>query len=191
MNKALTGFFKEADSEDKTCLSVSHSVGFGRMAGLTKTKMTEANYPEHNILALDFPSNYFDFCISDQVFEHIEGNPFQAFSETARVIKPGGFVCHTTCFINQIHGVPKDFWRYTPDALSLLAKESGLDVVVANGWGNREVIGLMRSRFRMLPIPNNPSNPLYVLATRNEPDWPIVVWVVARKPLVATVQSTV
>lgn len=62
-----------------------------------------------------------------------------------------------------------------------MAKENGLEVVKVGGWGNREVVGLMKSRFRMRPIPNNPSNPLYVLATQNEEDWPIVVWIVAKK----------
>lgn len=63
---------------------------------------------------LSFNDEQFDFCISDQVLENIEGNPFKAFSETARVVKKGGRVCHITCFINGIHGAPNDFWRYTP-----------------------------------------------------------------------------
>ncbi len=181
MYQALANTFAAFDGLDKTCLALSRSIEFARILGLVQTTIIEANYPEHNILDLNFPDNHFDFCISDQVLEHVEGNPFKAISETARILKPGGFMCHTTCFINKIHGAPKDFWRYTPDALSLLCKESGLHEELVGGWGNREATLLMKPPYRNKSIPDNPTNPLYILATRNEHDWPVVVWVVARK----------
>jgi SAM-dependent methyltransferase len=182
MYKDLKGRLKDFDSSDKLCLSISDSNGLGEVLGLEETKSIVANYPEYQIQSLNFPDNSFDFCISDQVFEHIEGNPFKAFSETARILKRGGFVCHTTCFINEVHGAPKDFWRFTPDALSLMANECGLEVTVLGGWGNREVIPLMNSDFRFSPIPDDPANPIYELATKNEPDWPISTWIIAKKP---------
>ena len=182
MYKELQGRLSNFDSADKLCLSISNSDSLGKILGLVKTKLVPANYPENLIQSLNFPDNSFDFCISDQVFEHIEGNPFKAFSETARILKSGGFVCHTTCFINKIHGVPLDFWRFTPDALSLMAKETGLEVTLVGGWGNREVAPLMSSEFRFMPVPDDPSNPIYELACKNELDWPITTWIIAKKP---------
>src|SRR5690606_2405557 len=125
MYKALGGKFADLDGPDKTCLAISKSKFFGKIAGLQTCEYTEADYPEHNMMSLQFPDDGFDFCISDQVLEHIEGDPFIAFNETVRVTKPGGYICHTTCFLNEVHGVPKDFWRYTTTALDLLAKSSG------------------------------------------------------------------
>lgn len=182
MYNALKNCLAEFDSPSRTALAISSSRLFGEgVLGLRQTQYTEANYPEYNILNLSFEDASFDFCMSDQVLEHIEGDPVTAFRETVRVVKPGGFVCHTTCFINEVHGVPKDFWRFTPDALTLMATLAGCKVVVAAGWGNREAWGLISHGFRLAAIPNDPKHPLNIIATRNEPDVPIVVWIVAQK----------
>jgi len=183
MYRALHGAWRELDSAGKTCLAVSRSGKFVRqILGLATTRMESADYPKHNMLALGFPDGAFDFCVSDQVLEHVEGNPIQAVRESARVLKPGGLVCHTTCFVNEIHGYPKDFWRFTPDALELLAREAGLETVLVGGWGNREAVAIMNSDLRLKPIPNDPANPVFQLALKNKPDWPISVWLIARKP---------
>lgn len=180
MYKNLSGKLAEHDDATKRCLSISKSGPFGRLLGLIKSSYEDANFPEYNILDLSRFRNY-DFCVSDQVFEHIEGNPFKAFQETVNVLKPGGILCHTTCFINPIHGVPKDFWRFTPDALRLLATESGADVLEVGAWGNREAWGLIDLGFRFAKLPIDEAHPLHKLALRNDPKWPIVTWVLARK----------
>ena len=41
----------------------------------------------------------------NQVLEHIGGDPFTAVDETFRVLKEGGIVLHTTCFISPIHAL--------------------------------------------------------------------------------------
>ncbi len=183
MYRALQGCLAEHDGEAKTALAISHSAQFGRgVLGLARTRFTEANFPEHDMASLGFETGSFDFCVSDQVLEHVEGDPFVAFAESARVVRSGGFVCHTTCFINEVHEVPKDFWRFTPRALTLLAERSGCRTVTAAGWGNVEAWALIQAGFRFAPIPTDPGHPLHIIATRNDPAWPIVVWVVARKP---------
>lgn len=184
MYKALQNTFSSFDNTTTECLAISHSEQFGRdVLGLKRSRFVSADYPKCNILDLQFNDAEFDFCISDQVLEHIHGNPFKAFSETARVIKPGGLICHTTCFINVVHGAPSDFWRFTPDALKLMAEDSGLEVKTVGGWGNREAQGLVNSKYRFHKIPEDPKNPIYQLAMRNEPDYPVVTWIVARKPM--------
>lgn len=184
MYKALEGKLKEFDGKDRRCLAISGSASLGQeILGLTQAAYTNANYPEQNMLALKYADEEFDFCISDQVLEHLQGDPFKAFAESARVIKRGGYVCHTTCLINEIHKVPGDFWRFTPDALLLLAKESRLEPVLVGAWGNREIVNVITSaKLRFAPIPDDPNNPIYQLAMTNEADWPISVWIIARKP---------
>jgi SAM-dependent methyltransferase len=181
MYQALGDILAHYDADHKRTLCVSNSTSFADIVGLRKAAKVGANYPQHNILSLGFDSNSFDFCVSDQVFEHIEGSPFDAFKETARVVKPGGYIVHTTCFVNEIHGAPSDFWRFTPNGLELLARSSGCEPTLSGGWGNKEAFPYMDMGFRMRPIPNNPSNPIYKLATRNDPLFPIVTWIVARK----------
>lgn len=161
-------------------LSISHSRKLCDILGLQPTEVVEANYPERNILSLNFSDGAYDFVLSDQVLEHVEGDPQQAVNESRRVLRPGGIVVHTTCFINPIHGVPKDFWRFTPDALSLLCREF-TEILECGGWGNFEAWLLIRDGLRWDGIPHAPWHPLHRIAMKNDPMWPIVTWVVARK----------
>lgn len=177
----LMGMFRPYDGSDKRCLSVSHSTFLTALLGLQNSVVKEANFPEHNMLSLDFPSESFDFCISDQVLEHVEGSPFNAFEESVRVVKRGGYIVHTTCFMNQIHGTPKDYWRFTPDALRLIAEHCDTHILDCGGWGNKNVWGYMELGFRTRRVPSDPSHPICRMAMENDDTIPIVTWVVAQK----------
>lgn len=161
-------------------LSISHSVNVCEMVGLGQTEIVEANYPEHDMLGLDFKDETFDYVVSDQVLEHVAGNPFQAVGETLRVLKPGGVVVHTTCMMLPIHSDPSDFWRYTVDGLKLLVHEQA-DVIAADSWGNRSFLAIEHLGLRYHPVPDNPRHPLHRIAVRNDPSAPVVTWIIARK----------
>lgn len=182
MYSRLLGMLRAYDGNEKRCLAISHSAFLARLLGLKDTYLLEANFPEHNLLSLEFPDDVFDFCVSDQVLEHIQGNPFAAFQESARVTKPGGFIVHTTCFMNEIHNTPKDYWRFTPDALSLIAEQCGVLVLESGGWGNQDVWRFMELGFRTVPVPSDPAHPICQMAMKNNDSIPIVTWVVAQKP---------
>lgn len=143
--------------------------------------VTEANHPESDMLALRIPSESFDFCVSDQVLEHIQGNPIAAFEESVRVTKTNGYVAHTTCFMNEIHETPDDFWRFTPNALKMMAGQCGLTVLDCGGWGNKDVWSFMELGFRTARVPIDPSHPICKMAMKNDASIPIVTWVVAQK----------
>lgn len=161
-------------------LSISGSEDLCRVLGFEGSAVTDASYPEANILDLPFEDGAFDGVVSDQVLEHVEGNPQRAIDECFRVTRPGGFAVHATCFINPIHLAPGDFWRFTPDALRLLVRDHG-EVVEAGGWGNPLVWPYIKAGLRFEPIPHSRWHPLHWLATRDNPKWPVVTWVVARK----------
>lgn len=75
---------------------------------------------------------------------------------------------------------PNDYWRFTPDALKLLSKKLSR-VIDCQGWGNFEAWLLIRDGLRFEGIPHAKWHPLHKLATRNDPDWPIVTWIILEK----------
>lgn len=161
-------------------LSISHSVRLCRQVGLGGCEITEANYPEYNILALPFPEGAFDVVVSDQVLEHVQGDPQQAIHESLRVVRPGGLIIHTTCLIHPIHGAPQDFWRFTPYGLSFLCREAA-EVLEVGGWGNPAVWLLDWLDLRYEPVPESRWHPAHWIATWNTEHWPVSTWVVARR----------
>lgn len=142
--------------------------------------ITEADYPEHNLLALRFPTDAFDFVVADQVIEHVEGSPQRAMDEIHRVLRPGGIAIVTTCLLYPIHEAPADFWRFTPFGLRLLAKPFG-EILDVGCWGNRFAWVLDWLEMHYERLPRAAWHPLAKLARHHEPEWPIVTWLVARK----------
>jgi hypothetical protein len=160
-------------------LSISYSEKLCAVLGLADACITPANYPEVDLLALPFGDGEFHCIVSDQVLAHVSGDPYQAISESFRVIREGGLVVHTTCFINPVNGAT-DYWRFTPDALRLLCVEHGA-VLEADGWGNPYAWIAIALGQRFTPVPEDPQHPFHQLAVYNDAGCPIVTWVVARK----------
>ncbi|MDH6100728.1 methyltransferase domain-containing protein [Anabaenopsis sp. FSS-46] len=168
-------------------LSISHSDYLCKLVGAREEQIISAAYPEYNICDLNFPDETFDAVVSDQVLEHIECYPNQAFNESYRVLKPGGIMVHTTCFMTPFHGDPKfgvsgdqDYWRYTPHGLQFLCQKFS-KVISADGWGNPLMpilggLGLVHK-----PIPHAPWHPLHKLAMYDRKSYSYVVWVIAQK----------
>jgi SAM-dependent methyltransferase len=73
----------------------------------------------------------FDCFIACAVWEHLE-RPWIAAKEVARVLTPGGcfFITTHQCF--PIHGYPRDFFRFSRDALRLVFEDAGLIVDAAD-----------------------------------------------------------
>jgi len=161
-------------------LSISHSGNLVELIGLRPSEIVHADYPEHNVLSLALPDDSFDYVLSDQVLEHVEGDPYQAITECHRVLRPGGIALHTTCFMNPVHGAPMDFWRFTPFALSLLHRNWS-EIIEVGGWGNFQVWSVVHDGIRFDGVPHAKWHPLHQIAVDNDPLWPIVTWIVARK----------
>jgi len=161
-------------------LSISESDVLHGMFDLSQSELVIANYPEYNLIDLDFEDGSFDFVVCDQVLEHVEGNLQQAIDEQYRVLRPGGWMILTTCFMNPIHGAPGDFWRCTPSGLKHLCRRFR-HVEQAEGWGNAWVHALDLADVRGIPIPHAKYHPLNRIATHNDPRWPVMTWIIASK----------
>jgi ubiquinone/menaquinone biosynthesis C-methylase UbiE len=161
-------------------LCISHSTNMLELMSLKASEIVEANYPEVSMTNLPYTESQFDFVFSDQVLEHIEGDPFEAIEETRRVLKKGGLAIHTTVFAYPVHAVPGDYWRFTPDALRLLCARFS-EIVECGAWGNFESWLWARRGMQFEPVPHATWHPLHKAATRNDPKWPMVTWIIARK----------
>lgn len=179
MYKRISDFAAPRDPQLRV-LSISHSEKLGMLLGYSRDQIVDASYPEINLLALPFKDGEFDAVVSDQVLEHVEGDPQRAVDETFRVLKTGGLLLHTTCFINPIHDGPSDYWRFTPAALRLLAEGKG-DIVEVGGWGNPYMWIFIAMGLVYDPIPNCRWHPAHWVATINSTTWPASTWVLARK----------
>ncbi len=176
----LASWGSQLSAPEATILSVSHSTRLAKVLGLDAGNIVEANYPKFDILNLPFEDESFGWVLSDQVLEHVAGNPLQAIDECHRVLKPGGIAVHTTCHIYPIHGEPNDFWRFTPHGLKLLHQDWS-EIVDVGGWGNQRSLWAIRNSIHAVKIPTAKWHPLHRLATRNDRSLPIVTWIIARK----------
>ena len=164
----------------KEALVISHSDDLVETIGIGNADRTEASYPEYNLLDLQFDDESFDYIVSDQVLEHIEGSPQLAFDESRRVLRPGGIAIHTTAFIYPIHEFPIDMWRFTPRALEYLARDFS-EIILSDGWGNRLVWLAEWLKLGRVPVPHAKWHPLHRVAVANNSKWPVTTWIVARK----------
>lgn len=80
--------------------------------------------------------NYFDSIICTQVLGDLL-YPGNVIKEFKRILKLGGRIIITEGFMNEIHGEPNDFWRFTRYSLRSLLEDYGFsvkDVEVVGGF---------------------------------------------------------
>jgi SAM-dependent methyltransferase len=93
--------------------------------------------------------NEFDNVLAINLIEHIMDTN-NVFSETARVLKPGGQFVATIPFMHHIHGSPDDFVRLTKSAYEKLASKYGFEIIYMEELGG----GLFSFIFQSLIIRN-------------------------------------
>jgi len=179
--KHLRGILDDGnEGQGKKTLAISKSGVFCKILGLGQSEILETTFPDVNMLSLPYADETFDCVVSEYVIEHIAGDVQHAINECRRVLKPGGIVVHLTNFMYPIHGAPHDYWRFTPHALELLHKDFD-KIVELGGWGNHYVILLRVLDIFFTTVPECRFHPLYWIACRNDEDFPLVTWVVAKK----------
>jgi len=91
------------------------------------------------------------------------------------MLTPGGYFLVSTPFLLRIHNEPTDCTRWTETGLRHFLAESGFPLaeIQTGSWGNRACV---KSNFgwwaRYHP---------WIHSLRNEPEFPVHVWALARK----------
>ena len=139
--------------------------GFARFASV--------GYPDYDVCAgvLD---EKFDVIIAEQVFEHVLW-PYRAVRNVLEMLNSNGAFLITTPFLVRIHGHPIDCSRWTELGMRHLLAEGGFDIdrITTGAWGNRACV--RSNLLRWTPYNR------WLHSLRNEPDYPSVVWSLARK----------
>lgn len=76
-----------------------------------------------------------DTVLSTEVLEHVP-DPKRLVNEMARVLKPGGKLLLTVPFIQPLHELPSDYFRFTPSSLRCFVEDAGLEVESITPRGN-------------------------------------------------------
>jgi hypothetical protein len=117
----------------------------------------------------------FDIIIAEQVFEHVLW-PYRAARNVFAMLNPGGALLITTPFLVKIHENPTDCSRWTEIGIKHLLAEAGfnIEMIITGSWGNRSCI---RANLRRWCVYYRP----WIHSLKDEPDYPIVIWALARK----------
>lgn len=144
-----------------------------KWSGRPWANYTEMNWPEYDICKDVLPQT-FDIIIADNVWEHLL-HPWRATTHVLQMLKPGGLFVNITPFLIRQHSIPHDCTRWTELGMRHFLEDIGFDPasVRTRSWGNRAAVKANFRRWartgwqRRLP---------------NEPDFPVTVWAIARKP---------
>lgn len=120
----------------------------------------------------DLPYSYpndFGTAVCLNVIEHVE-NPFRVFNALYQTMKPDGLLIVGTVFSFPYHPSPRDYWRYSPECLQLLAESAGFRVLECD-W--RNVITADRGVRTTTPGNDEPQEIRSVYATMTRSDRPL------------------
>lgn len=130
-------------------------------------------FPGFDICAQTLPER-FGLILADQVWEHLLW-PYRATRNVHEMLAPGGYFMVSVPFLIRVHGYPIDCSRWTELGLKHLLAEGGFPIeqIQTGAWGNRaSVKASFRSWRSYIP---------WLHSLKNEPDFPQVVWALARK----------
>jgi SAM-dependent methyltransferase len=131
--------------------------------------------PEGAESFVNFLTNPFDLVMAGQVLEHVL-YPDRAVVSVHRMLRPNGLFIVDTPFLLKIHPCPLDLYRWTEQGMRTLLETGGFRVVQSGSWGNRRCL----LKDMAAGMEWTAYNPL-IHSLKNEPQFPIVVWVFARK----------
>lgn len=158
------------DLEPNTLDALEISSGF-EWKNLGFKSFTEVNFPEFDICEQTLDQQ-FDIIIADQVWEHLLW-PYRATKNVLSMLKPGGYFLVTTPFLVRVHNIPVDCNRWTELGMRHFLAESGFPIgeIITGSWGNRRAVIGNLNRF--------PKG--FYRSLKNEPDYPLTVWALAKK----------
>jgi hypothetical protein len=131
------------------------------------------SYPEYDICEAPLNEQY-DLVIAEQVWEHLVF-PLQASRNVYTMLRDNGHFLITTPFLLRLHECPYDCWRWTEAGLRHHLENAGFrpDQIRTASWGNKACVIANLARW----APYRP----WFHSLGNEPEFPVVVWAIARK----------
>lgn len=130
-------------------------------------------YPDFDITYSTIEPGRADIILADQVWEHLT-DPERAMRNVFASLSPGGYFLNNTPFLLRYHECPIDCTRWTMTGMSNMMQRAGFEVVETGQWGNLSAL-----------IENMSSWPNYdpsKHSLENDPNYPIMVWALARVP---------
>lgn len=154
-----------------SCLSALEISG-GAWQSFGFASYRQVEYPAFDICK-DTLSERFDLIICEHIMEHVL-SPSKAARNIHAMLNPVGHLIVITPFLYKVHPNPNDCTRWTEQGLRVLLAESGFDNIATGSWGNRKCIkATFKKEYRLFNR--------YLHSLENEPDYPIVIWGLARK----------
>jgi hypothetical protein len=169
MNQETARLVRELDFKHASVLEISglawKDFGFARYVSV--------GYPGYDVCA-GVLEEKFDIIIAEQVFEHVLW-PYRAVRNVFQMLNSSGAFLVTTPFLVRIHGHPIDCSRWTELGMRHLLAEGGFDIdrITTGSWGNRTCV--RSNLLRWTPYNR------WLHSLRNEADYPLQVWALARK----------
>ena len=163
-----------------------YSIHLGDELGITCTIDPELEFISYkNTTLLEYPPydlhndysnlhNKFDFFIFNQTIEHLY-NPFMAWENIDKYVKPGGYVFTSVPTINIPHSTPIHYNGYNPMGLALLFHSTGFNIVETGQWGNYDYITKL---FNQHSWPDTSQ-----VSHANEERNVAQCWILARRPI--------
>lgn len=176
MNDATRRLVEGLDSRSMVALEISGA----RWSRWPFAKYFATQYPQYDVCSAvvswagDGQDGRFDIVLAEQVLEHV-AHPHQAIRNMHTMLKEGGHLLLTTPFLLRVHGAPDDHSRWTETGIRHLLVQNGFPAedIVTGSWGNRACVVGNLDEWAVF----DPQRHSLV----NEPDFPLVVWAMARK----------
>jgi SAM-dependent methyltransferase len=148
-------------------------VRWGSMVRFRSFKSVD--FPEYDLCVSPLPE-LFDLVIADQVFEHLLW-PYRAAKNAYEMVRPGGHFLVMTPFLVRVHAHPTDCSRWTETGIRHFLAECGfpIDLIRTGSWGNLSCVRAELTRFRKY-------RRLFHHSLRDQHQYPIQVWALAKKP---------
>ncbi|HSA06126.1 MAG TPA: class I SAM-dependent methyltransferase [Candidatus Gastranaerophilales bacterium] len=139
-------FFQDIDKE---------YIAVDLQTALPKNEKRKIKQIVGSIECLPFSDNSADIILCAAVLEHVE-DPFKAFKEIYRVLKPGGFFIGSIPFLYPIHMEPYDYWRFTDFGIKkILLKENFELLEFDRNFGVFSAITVIINRGLICPFKTN------------------------------------
>jgi SAM-dependent methyltransferase len=171
MNRETERLVRSINPEMRSALEISGDSWKQRVAF---REYRSVDFQTLDICAGPLQDEKFDIVIAEQVFEHLLW-PYRAVRHVYQMLNEDGVFLLTTPFLIKIHQHPVDCSRWTEIGIRHLLAEGGfnIDLITTGSWGNRACIKANWGQWKIYQP--------WLHTLKNEPDFPVVVWALARR----------